>query len=287
MSEDASFKKAIIRESFLSLNTPQDVASLLDISYSQLVYHVYKTHKTRRYTTLTIPKKGGGTRNISAPATPLKLIQRSLNTILATVYSPRRSVNGFVEDRTIVTNAQFHVGSKWILTVDIEDFFPSINFGRVRGLFLKPPYNRPPAVATVLAQICCHNNSLPQGAPSSPIVSNMICARLDRELQILAKSLGCRYSRYADDLTFSTSRSRFPTGLAETLLTGTGIKIDVGEPLRKIIESNGFRLNNKKVRLQRFSQRQAVTGLTTNEFPNVARKFIRQIRAALHNCAEK
>ncbi len=287
MSEDDTFKKAMLREQFLSLNTPRDVADLVGITYSTLVYHVYKTPKHERYTTIVIPKKSGGTRTLYAPVSPLKLIQRTLHTVLTSVYSPKPVNHGFMQGKSIVTNAKFHIGSRWILTVDIEDFFPSINFGRVRGLFIKPPYNRPTSVATILAQICCFDNALPQGAPSSPMISNMICGRLDGNLHYLAKSLGCRYSRYADDLTFSTNRSKLPPALAMITNSDAGAIVDVGEPLRNIIESNGFRVNRKKVRLQRFSQRQKVTGITVNEFPNVSRDLIRQIRAILHNCKTK
>ncbi len=174
------------------------------------------------------------------------------------------------------------MGKKYVLNVDLKDFFPQINFGRVRGLFMAPPYKLPPTVATVLAQICCHENQLPQGAPSSPIISNMICAKMDSEFQRLAKDNRCVYSRYADDLTFSTSVPDFPPDLATTRTIDAKEQIVLGPGVKQIIGTNGFEINEEKVRLQTRHFRQQVTGLTVNERPNVKRKYVKQIRAMLH-----
>ena len=149
------------------------------------------------------------------------------------------------------------------------------------------PYKLPPPAATILAQICCHKGTLPQGAPTSPTISNMICAKLDGELQRLSKEHHCLYSRYADDITLSTRRRQFPETLTITKSVAAGIAVEPGILLRQVIQNNGFEINLKKVRLQRSHQRQAVTGLTVNEYPNVSRKLIREIRATLHNCKTK
>ena len=263
---------------FFALRTRQDVAELLEIDDSRLVYHLYIVQPSERYTTFDIPKKSGGVRGISAPATALKIIQRKLNQVLQHVYEPKAPVHGFVYGKSIVTNAEMHRGRGYVFNVDLKDFFPSINFGRVRGMFMAVPYQLPPPVATVLAQICCFNNELPQGAPTSPIVSNMICAKMDSQLRRLAQRHRCVYTRYADDITFSTS-ARFPDALAETTSAG---QVEVGGKLHRIIEENGFEINRDKVRLRTKYRRQEVTGLTVNEFPNVRRKYIRQIRAMLH-----
>ncbi len=266
---------------FFSLRTRQDVAQLLDIDDSRLVYHLYIVPPSKRYTAFDIPKKPGGVRKISAPATALKIIQRKLNQVLQHVYEPKAPVHGFICGRSIVTNAKMHRKQKrkYVFNVDLKDFFPSINFGRVRGMFMAIPYELPPPVATVLAQICCFNNELPQGAPTSPIVSNMICAKMDSQLRRLAQRHRCVYTRYADDITFSTSVPRFPDALADTTSAG---QVEVGGELRRIIEENGFEINRDKVRLRTIYRRQEVTGLTVNEFPNVRRKYVRQIRAMLH-----
>lgn len=267
-------------EKFNALSEPRDVASLLEIRHSLLIYHIYGVPEQRRYEKFLIPKKSGGFREIYAPATALKIIQRKLNTVLQHVYEPKPSVHGFIRKRNIVTNATPHTGKKYVLNIDLEDFFPTINFGRVRGMFAAFPYNLNLNVATVLAQICCFKGALPQGAPTSPTISNMICAKMDSELQRLAKKTRCTYTRYADDITFSTSMPYFPASLAEIDSLG---QIRVGKELERTISENGFRINQRKVRLQEKDQeRQEVTGLTTNKFPNVKRTFIRQIRAMLH-----
>ncbi len=141
------------------------------------------------------------------------------------------------------------------------------------------PYYLPNEVATFLAQICCFDNQLPQGAPTSPIISNMICAKMDSQLQHLAQEYRCFYTRYADDMTFSTSLREFPSSIA---IIKSLTEVEVGEELEEIIDSNGFRINYLKIRMQQIFRREQVTGLTVNEFPNVRRNYVRQIRAMLY-----
>jgi RNA-directed DNA polymerase len=270
-----------LREQFLALKTPENLADLLEIEYITLIFYLYRVRPTNNYSSFRIPKKSGGFRTISAPHTPLKIIQRKLNTILQDVYKPNPAVHGFTKGRSIVTNAVAQRRQKYVLNIDLENFFPSINFGRVRGMFIAVPYNLPEKVATVLAQICCFSNALPQGAPTSPIISNMICAKLDGQLLKLAKGYRCIYTRYADDITFSTSMRKFPHALA-SLNDSTDNPLEIGSDLNRIIKQNGFQINLNKVRLQPTSSRQEVTGLTVNRFPNVTRRYISQIRAMLH-----
>ena len=145
------------------------------------------------------------------------------------------------------------------------------------------PYNLSATVATVLANICCVDNQLPQGAPTSPIIANMLCARLDTHLSRLSGAYRCSYTRYADDLTFSTDQALFPSELAERKLIDGKLEWVPGHKLNRTIRRNGFQINLSKVRLQKYNQRQEVTGLITNERVNVPRKFVREIRAILHN----
>ena len=166
----------------------RDVASLLDVPYSTLFYHLYIFPEDKRYVQFGIPKRSGNTRLISAPVSPLKLVQGKLNQVLQAVYKPKPSSHGYIQGRSILTNARPHAGRRFVLNLDLANFFPSINFGRVRGLFLARPFSLPPEVATVLAQICCYKKQLPQGAPTSPIVSNMIARSLDNALQQLASA---------------------------------------------------------------------------------------------------
>lgn len=271
-----------LRKTFEELSTPRDVAAMLDIEYAILVYHLYKSQKKRLYKSFNIPKKSGGIRTISAPITALKIIQRKLNQILQAVYKVKPSVHGFVLSRNVVTNAKGHLRKKYVLNIDLKDFFSSINFGRVRGMFMGIPYLRNPKVATILAQICCFDNALPQGAPTSPVVSNMICAKMDSQLQRLANKYKCFYTRYADDITISTPRSKFPISFVSNEKVGDSYQIQIGESLLSVIESNSFAVNYSKVYLRSSSKRQEVTGIITNIKPNLRRKYINQIRAMLH-----
>ena len=269
-----------LEDQFVNLQTFKDVAHLLELDHSHLIYHLYIRKRIgNQYNKFKISKKSGGNRVILAPTTGLKVIQQKLNYILQLVYKSKPSVHGFMPQKSIVTNASPHTKKNFVFNIDLEDFFPSINFGRVRGLFIAHPYNLPPPVATTLAQICCFEGRLPQGAPTSPIVSNMIWAKMDNQLQKLAKRYKCFYTRYADDITFSTYVRVFPTTLARSNSYG---QIEIGNQLNKIIEENGFKINSKKIRLLTKNNRQEVTGLTTNEFPNVKRSYVRQIRSMLH-----
>jgi len=280
MSTELSLSNYELRTAFFQLESRQDIARLLDITEKQLIYYLYIIPENRRYNQFEIPKKSGGSREILAPATALKIIQKKLNQVLQSAYNPKPSAHGFIIGKSIVSNALLHKKKRYVLNIDLKDFFPTINFGRVRGLFMAPPYNLNPDVATILAQICCYKGSLPQGAPTSPIISNMICAKLDSKLQILAKVHRSTYSRYADDITFSTSRPKFPKGLGY-YSEETG-KLEIGDELKTIIIQNGFEINENKNRLQHYSKRQEVTGLTVNIFPNVQRSYVHEIRGMLH-----
>lgn len=209
----------------------------------------------------------------------MKIIQQKLNYVLQNVYRPKNSTFGFLKNKSIVNNATLHLrSSKNILCLDIEDFFGSINFGRVRGLFMAHPYNLPPNVSTVLAQICCYQNKLPQGSPTSPVISNMICAKMDDELKRFASINKCIYTRYADDITFSTNLAKLPQSMVvfDTQPTTCGLQ------LNEILNDNGFEINMNKFRIKRKADRQEITGIVINNFLNVKREFIREIRSMLH-----
>ncbi|KAM3113643.1 reverse transcriptase domain-containing protein [Phormidesmis sp. 146-33] len=271
-----------LKELFLALKEPSDVADLLEVSYGRLRYHISIFPENKRYVDFSIPKKSGQARIISAPCTPLKILQRKLSQVLYSVYEPKAAVHGFVPTRSILTNAEQHVHKRFILNIDLKDFFHSIRFWRVQGIFMKPPYNLSREVSTTLAKICCHLERLPQGAPTSPIVSNMICVRMDSELRKLAKEYKCTYTRYADDITFSTTLLNFPNELAHLENDAEISKVVLGEKLKLIIQGNGFEINDNKIRLQHKSNHQEVTGLTVNRFPNVKRSFVREISSMLY-----
>ena len=273
-----------LREAFFSLQSRRDVAHLLEIPDKVLIYYLYRVSASVQYTVFSIRKRRGGTREICAPISCIKLVQRKLCHVLQLVYRPKSCVHGFVRGRNILSNAQAHVRREHVLNIDLNNFFPSINFGRVRATFMAKPYSRNSEVATVLAQICCFKNQLPQGAPTSPVVANMVCARLDGDLQTLGREFGCTYTRYADDITFSTNKPQFPLDLAAKMTDANGpwVQVNIGSELDRVIRENGFSINPGKVRLYSSSHRQVVTGLKVNEFPNVARKLCNQVRAMLH-----
>ena len=252
---------------------------MLQVSSEQVKYLLYGLPASARYTEFSVGKKGGGQRTIMAPRTDLKIIQKRLAELLYEHTTPRNAAHGFCLNKSIVTNAKCHVRRRYVFNVDLKDFFPSINFGRVRGLFLSDSFDFSNQAATIIAQLICHKNQLPQGAPSSPVVSNMICLRLDRQLTTMARNYGCTYTRYADDLTFSRNGSEFPPEIGYQGEDGGAI---VGDKLRKVIESNGFHYNSNKVHLQINKRRQSVTGLVVNNKVNVQRRYIRQLRAMIH-----
>lgn len=271
---------ADIKASFRVLQSVADVADLLEVRETQLTYAIWRRPEDKRYRTWSIRKRSGGSRTIDAPRKTHKILQRKLAYVLELVAQRRSAAHGFTPGKSIVTNAATHTRCRWVLNVDLKEFFPTIHFGRVRGMLMGKPYRLGERAATAIAHLCCHRKQLPQGAPTSPVISNMVCARLDGELRRLAEVHGCRYTRYADDLTLSTNKKEFPSELAT--LIGEGTKAAVGSALRQVIESNGFQINPEKVRLQDRLTRQEVTGLVVNRRPNVRRAFVSQIRAMLH-----
>lgn len=273
-----------IVDSFRKINSFQDFADLLEVDYFWFKQELFEVPLEEKYTSFTIPKKNGELREIYSPISGIREIQARLNEVLILIYEPERkqSVHGFTTNRNIITNAKNHCNKKFVLNMDIKDFFPTITQQRIRGVMMSPPYNLPSQIATTISHICCYEGKLPQGAPTSPIISNIVCAKLDSKLRLLAKQNKCFYTRYADDITFSTIVKNFPLSIAKI----TGLKItdvSLSDNLISIFESNGFQINFNKVRIQGDNQRQEVTGLTVNNKPNVSRKYIRQVRAMLHD----
>lgn len=262
------------------VDTHELLAQQFGLSYKQLAELIYPT-TSKSYKTLLIPKKNGGVRLINSPKIKLLTVQRKLCEILSAKYEPKDAVHGFVPERSILTNAENHVGKKFVFNIDLKDFFGSIHFGRVRNLLMAEPFAYSKTEAIILAQIACHLGKLPQGGATSPLISNMICWKLDAQLQTLAHKSNCTYSRYADDITFSFSCSERKLPRSIVSFDGDGLEV-VGQTLFSIIEENGFSINTEKVRLQGRERRQEVTGITVNEFPNLKRKFIRQTSSMLY-----
>lgn len=263
--------------------TARDAAEYLGVSFGKLTFALYRAPDELRYRAFEIPKRTGGMRQIYAPHGIIRECQEKLAPVLQELHAAHPAAHGFIKERSILSNASLHTGQRYVLNIDLENFFPSINFGRVRGLFMAAPFKLGPAAAAVFAQLCTHRNGLPQGAPTSPPLSNFMSAQLDRSLTRLARENGVRYSRYADDITFSTNQGNFPPAIAVTSRGedgGEGVR--TSEALERAVIASGFAINHRKVRLQKRDQRQSVTGLNVNDKANVARKRIRRIRAMLY-----
>ena len=272
----------------------RDVAEILGFKPSRLSYLLYKMPDAQKYTNFEIPKRSGGKRQIRAPADPLRLLQRRLANVLYLCLEEieksghrRRSLaHGFERRRSIVTNASLHKRRRYVLNLDLEEFFPSFNFGRVRGFFIKDKhFDLDKAVATVVAQIACYDNELPQGSPCSPVISNLVGHLLDVRLARMAKSHKCTYSRYADDLTFSTNQKEFPSQLASPLPDTS--QWQLGKILLDEIEKSGFLVNHQKTRMQLRGSRQVATGLLVNEKVNIRPEYYRTARAMCHELFSK
>lgn len=272
-----------LRQEFHTLSTRMDVANILEIDEKSLRYFLYVIKPDNMYNTFKIPKKSGSFREINSPIDKLKSIQKKLAYILKLIYKIKPAAYGFIEKKNIKGNAAKHVRRKNILNIDLKDFFHQIHFGRVRGMLMSKPYNIGKEAATVIAQIACYNGVLPQGAPSSPILTNMICSPLDTQLTNLAKKYELVYTRYADDITFSTFNLKFPT----VIVKGEMNNLIIGEELDNILKRNSFSVNDNKIFLNSNKVRQEVTGLVVNKFPNIKRCYIKEVRAILNNCANK
>jgi RNA-directed DNA polymerase len=270
-----------------------DVAYLLGYEPKAVSYILYKMPAAQKYTTFEIPKRNGGQRTINAPVPHLKGLQRKLADLLQDcldeINTARklkdRASHGFKRKRSIITNARQHRNRRWVLNIDLEDFFPSINFGRVRGFFIKNrDFQLPENVATVLAQIACQDNSLPQGSPCSPVISNLVAHLLDMRLVKLGRSARCTYSRYADDLTFSTNTKEFPPEIARP--SGdqgpTAHLWLPGDALHDAIHQSGFSINTKKTHFMYRTSRQKVTGLVVNKKINVQWEYRHTVRAMVN-----
>ncbi len=254
------------------------VAILLEISDRFLCSVLYGREERGRYQVFEIPKKTGGTRVINAPPKNLSILQQKVRYAISLLYKAKQCVHGFVPGRSIATNAAIHVGQRYVLNVDLLDFFPSIKIGRVIGALRSEPFNIEKRAATVLAQIACTaTGELPQGSSCSPVLANVVSHGLDVTLLDLASRYHCKYTRFADDISISTSKPSFPSMLAE-FEDGRWV---LGDALAKAISDAGFVENPGKVKLQSWKRRQEVTGLCVNEFSNVDRRHLRELGATI------
>ncbi len=292
--------KEEIKIRFAKTETVEDLAQLLSWIYilkfpkrskkniilieaKHLNYYAFKP--ANRYKQFTIKKKSGGERPISAPRYKLKTIQKCINEVLNAVFTPHFTATGFVPQKSIVDNAKVHIGKQFVFNTDLKNFFPSTEFRRIKAVLGLAPFNLTDEneinsnrekkktseekgkgyLGYLIANLCCDNGCLPQGAPTSPTLTNLVCQRLDKKLYKLAKSINATYSRYADDITFSSNKSVFDDSFKKIL-------VDIIEVQEK------FKINFEKERLQNAGERQSVTGIIVNRKSNVDRTFIKDIR---------
>ena len=240
-----------------------------------------------------VPKRDGSQRLISAPKPDLKAVQRWIAREITEHLPVHGAAHGFLLGRSILTNARGHAGARIVVKMDIKGFYPTVTWRRVKGLLRRAGLGE--QVATLLAllatespreEVVTHGRtyyvatgprSLPQGAPTSPSITNALCLRMDARLSGLAKKLGCRYTRYADDMTFSWHGDA---------------KADLGNLIHAvaaIVKAEGFAIHPKKTRVMRSGARQGVTGLVVNRAPEgrpvarVPRKRIRDLESAIYN----
>lgn len=271
-------------------NTAKELAELLNtikqdefgsvrygISEKMLKHFSSDSIAPKRFRTFHIRKKSGGLREIKAPCSQLDVILTCINILLNAVYEPADVVMGFTSGKSVLDNANVHVGHNYVFNIDLKDFFPSIPQARVWKRLQLAPFNFSQEIANILAGLCCsydairEANVLPQGSPASPLLTNAICDKLDRRMKGVAKRFGLHYSRYADDMTFSSMHNVYQEGS------------DFRVEIQRIISNQGFRINESKTRLQKTGNRQEVTGLTVNAIANVSRKkYMSDLRWILH-----
>ncbi|MCT4611738.1 MAG: reverse transcriptase family protein [Clostridia bacterium] len=219
----------------------------------------------KRYRSFKIPKKSGGYRLIEAPVDGLKLRQRWIKNEIIDKFKISEHAKGYKKHTSIYNNALPHVNKELVVNIDIENFFPTIRYESIYKFFVYVGYNK--QVAHLLTKMCTNSKKhLPQGAPTSPSLSNILLLKLDKRLSELAKKANAQYTRYVDDITFSGSKN---------------IKTFV-PTIINIIEDEGYEINKKKLRLQYSNQRQVVTGLTVNKKVSVSKKKIKEIENAIY-----
>jgi retron-type reverse transcriptase len=283
-----------IRKKFAELQSKEDLVKLLSeaknmlygemckpFQLKSLTYYANPEICKKRYRTFTVKKKSGADRTINAPVNGLKSILKSLNFVLQIMYEPHQAATGFVINKSIVDNAKKHVGQHYVLNLDLKDFFHTFDRNRVKMGFMYEPFNlngEKETLAFLLASLCTHpidvdgevKTVLPQGSPTSPTLTNILCKKLDRRLNGLAKRFGATYTRYADDITFSSLHNIYNDD-------------QFNQELKRIIEEDqNLVINPKKTRLQKVGYRQEATGLIVNEKVNVHRRYVKQIRMWLY-----
>ena len=288
-----AFEKMQSREDLLHvLNEAKPMVygdKAIPFQLKQLTWYANPKLGRKRYTEFKVKKKSGSERSIHSPVAGLKSIQKTMSYVLQCVYEPHNAAMGFVRDKSIVDNAKLHVGNMYVYNIDLKDFFPSVDQARVWKCFQLTPFNfaRSGVLSNIIASLCCtemeverksetgewekvKRNVLPQGAPTSPVITNIVCQKLDYLLSGVAKRFCLKYSRYADDITFSSMHNVYQP------------ESEFLKELHRIIAEQNFHIKESKTRLQKDGYRKEVTGLLVNEKVNVQQRYIKQLRMWLY-----
>ena len=255
--------------------------SLLKIQSKSLNYYCSEKNCKDRYTKFQIKKKSGGLREINAPLQGLKDIQRVISELLQFLIPVHEAAYGFTKNKNVALNAHLHLGKQFVYNIDIKDFFHSFPRSSVKMALLDIEFGpfKSERLAFLVAGLCTYNiapeaniehHVLPQGAPTSPVLTNILCQRLDRKLAGLALRFNCAYSRYADDITFSSDQNVFVIPAFQRELH------------RLITEVHKLELQETKSRIQHKSFRQEVTGVIVNEKLNVPKRFVKNLKMHLY-----
>lgn len=291
---DGGDRVALIKLGLPELTTLSDIALAMNLTTEDLVWLSYErsTTETDHYTRFEIPKRSGGSRLISSPKPKMRIAQSWINLNILEKLTPSQYCYAFRPKTSIVDNAKQHVAKRVIVKLDVKDFFPSITFNRVRGYFEHLGYN--PGISTVLALLCTDaprvritikgrsqivaigSRSLPQGACTSPALANLIASRLDNRVAGLIDRFhgDWTYTRYADDLTFSTS----------DVDPSIGVLISA---VSRIAKDENFEIKSEKTRIMRSPRRQSVTGLIVGDDVRIPKATIKKMRALFHNIETK
>ena len=273
-------------------NNENDLAQAIGIPLKELRFLSFsrKVSTVSHYRKFYIPKKSGGKRLISAPMPRLKSVQHWILENIFNKVAIHPAVHGFALQRSIISNAQPHIGKAVVINIDVKEFFPSIHYKRVKGLLQQLGFSE--KIAVILALLCTEavteevtidgqhyfvqkgNRVLPQGAPTSPAITNILCYKLDKRLQGLANKNQCSFTRYADDISFSFDNAQTN---AQQLVWR----------IKKVLQDEGFTVHPDKIRIMRKGAHQEVTGIVVNEKAGIPRKKLRQFRAVLHQLKTK
>jgi RNA-directed DNA polymerase len=288
LNQTESRSERLQRYNLPQLNDAAAIAAAMNISVNELRFLSFarKTSTVTHYQRFALPKKTGGERIISAPMPRLKAAQHwVLNNLLQPV-ELHDAAHGFRPQRSIVSNARPHVAAAVVINLDLQDFFPTLTYRRIKGVFKALGYSE--SAATIFGLLCTEPDTekvlldgktyyvatgarhLPQGAPTSPALTNILCRRLDKRLVKLAEELGFVYTRYADDLTFSATRAEDCANIGRLL-----------NCVESIVRHEGFVVHPTKTRVMRQSSQQEVTGIVVNQKPSIDKTMIKRFRAVL------